>query len=160
VPVAHSLILSGSDWNDLNGERIANDVRAATYNVTTEKAAYVADFEALSTYLHNNVPWTIASLPTIPFHIDDVNVLVQVDLDPGQELTEFRDLLAAMQVTRAAYALSLSNAETLYQTNTATLTGTGSPVGAVTPLSIGQTYIDTAGPTIYTSYGLTNTDWV
>jgi hypothetical protein len=41
------------------------------------------------------------------------------------------------------------------------LNGAGSPVGVVTPNVIGQTYVDTSGTlNIWTSFGLTNVDWV
>lgn len=40
-----------------------------------------------------------------------------------------------------------------------TLTGSGSPVGAVTPDYLGQHYVDTGTNTIYQAYGTANTDW-
>ena len=40
-----------------------------------------------------------------------------------------------------------------------TRTGTGSPVGAVTPDYLGQHYVDTAAPLIYQAFGTANTDW-
>lgn len=40
------------------------------------------------------------------------------------------------------------------------VTGTGTPVGSVTPDYIGQHYLDTTPDTYYQSTGLTNADWV
>ena len=40
-----------------------------------------------------------------------------------------------------------------------TLTGSGSPVGAVTPDYLGQHYVDTGTNTIYQAYSTTNADW-
>jgi len=40
-----------------------------------------------------------------------------------------------------------------------TRTGSGSPVGAVTPDYLGQHYVDTGTSTIYQAYGTANTDW-
>lgn len=40
-----------------------------------------------------------------------------------------------------------------------TRTGSGSPVGAVTPDYLGQHYVDTNTSTIYQAYGTANTDW-
>src|SRR3990167_4912192 len=40
-----------------------------------------------------------------------------------------------------------------------TKTGSGSPVGAVTPDYLGQHYVDTGTNTIYQAYGTANTDW-
>jgi len=41
-----------------------------------------------------------------------------------------------------------------------TITGSGSPVGSVTPLFIGQDYFDTAGTNWWRAIGTTNTSWV
>ena len=40
-----------------------------------------------------------------------------------------------------------------------TRTGSGSPVGAVTPDYLGQHYVDTGSNTIYQAYSTTNADW-
>ena len=39
------------------------------------------------------------------------------------------------------------------------LSGSGSPVGAVTPTSVGQTYLDTTTPGFWAANGLTNNSW-
>jgi hypothetical protein len=39
------------------------------------------------------------------------------------------------------------------------LTGTGSPVGNITPIFVGQLYTDNTTPGLYISTGLTNTAW-
>lgn len=44
--------------------------------------------------------------------------------------------------------------------DTERLSGSGTPVGAVTPDYEGQEYLDTSGPIWYKSTGLTDTDWV
>lgn len=41
-----------------------------------------------------------------------------------------------------------------------TVTGSGSPVGVVTPAYIGQHYVDTGASSVYQAYGTTNTSWV
>lgn len=38
--------------------------------------------------------------------------------------------------------------------------GTASPVGAITPDAIGQTFVDTAARVGYIAVGLTNADWL
>lgn len=38
--------------------------------------------------------------------------------------------------------------------------GNGSPIGVVTPLGIGDTYLDTDDNAVYLAYGETNTDWI
>jgi hypothetical protein len=41
----------------------------------------------------------------------------------------------------------------------APLSGSGSPVGVVTPTAVGQTYLDITTPGFWASNGLTNTSW-
>lgn len=41
-----------------------------------------------------------------------------------------------------------------------TKTGSGSPVGVVTPDYLGQHYVDTGASSVYQAYGTTNTSWV
>lgn len=40
------------------------------------------------------------------------------------------------------------------------ISGSGTPIGSVTPEFVGQEYLDTSGTVWYKSTGLTNTDWV
>lgn len=42
----------------------------------------------------------------------------------------------------------------------ANLSGAGSPVGVQTPDAINQFYVETGGPSIWFSTGLTNADWI
>ena len=42
----------------------------------------------------------------------------------------------------------------------ASITGSGSPVGSVTPQKVGEHYFDLTGPAMYLATGLTNADWV
>lgn len=42
----------------------------------------------------------------------------------------------------------------------ASITGSGSPVGSVTPQAVGEFFFDSAGPALYIATGLTNADWV
>jgi hypothetical protein len=44
-------------------------------------------------------------------------------------------------------------------TGSGVLTGSGSPVGVVTPTSVGQLYTDTTTPGEWLSTGLTNASW-
>lgn len=38
--------------------------------------------------------------------------------------------------------------------------GSGSPVGAVTPFKVGEVWLRTTGPTLWMATGLTNADWL
>lgn len=50
---------------------------------------------------------------------------------------------------------------TFVQSNVgAPLSGSGSPVGVVTPSVVGQTYFDTAGPGFWVATGLTSANWL
>jgi hypothetical protein len=54
----------------------------------------------------------------------------------------------------------LCNLSAAASSGNTTLTGSGSPVGVVTPVAVGQLFTDPTTPGLYVANGLTNTSWV
>jgi hypothetical protein len=78
---------------------------------------------------------------------------------PAAGAASLADLLDASQGGVEVH-MTLQQVATLMQANVGgPLSGSGSPVGAVTPAVIGQTYFDTTTPAFWAANGLTNGSW-
>ena len=121
------------------------------YNTTVEEVAYLAAFEALSTYLNAGISWTLAAdYPTVPTYIQDNPAFVDIQLGVGEKLTEFRILIAGVLDTQLPFKGAISAGVAADNTKLATVEENateGAPAGtsvngvAVEDMTAGQAYV-------------------
>lgn len=73
-PVEKALIRK--EWEAIASEKAILEAQATTYQITTEKAAYTAAFQALATYLNAGVAW----VSDVPAWISDANLGAQTNI--------------------------------------------------------------------------------
>lgn len=138
-----------STWNDISSEKAGINGQATAYNITTENTTYNTKFQALATYLNNNVAWSSG----IPSWIVDANLGTNTVIDGAVFRTRFNEYYSARTaLLNAIYAKAktLADAAQLSAdsalTNAATAQTTAN--NAATAAANAQTSANTANTAI------------
>ena len=147
-----------STWNDISSEKAGINGQATAYNITTENTTYNTKFQALATYLNNNVAWSSG----IPSWIVDANLGTNTVIDGAVFRTRFNEYYSARTaLLNAIYAKAktLADAAQLSAdsalTNAATAQTTAN--NAATAAANAQTSANTAKTAANTAQTTANT---